>query len=93
VAAPEAGEDFQLIADDYQKFIVPGTFICVIPRRTLWTKLVRIGLTHWQHPSFFAYFPTGCTFEGMLADLYATSTPNPGFNVRLIIEHLRHESK
>ncbi|KDQ27987.1 hypothetical protein PLEOSDRAFT_1097003, partial [Pleurotus ostreatus PC15] len=61
VEAPEAGEDFQKIADDYQKFIIPG-------------------LTHWQHPSFFAFFPTGCTFEGMLADLYASSTMNPGFN-------------
>ncbi|CCM05614.1 uncharacterized protein FIBRA_07843 [Fibroporia radiculosa] len=58
---PEAGEDFDVIADDYQKLIVPG-------------------LTHWQHPSFFAYFPTACTFEGMLGDLYASSTCNPGFN-------------
>lgn len=39
------------------------------------------GLTHWQHPSFFAYFPTACTFEGILGDLYASSTANPGFNV------------
>ncbi|KAF8160873.1 aromatic-L-amino-acid decarboxylase [Crassisporium funariophilum] len=61
LSAPEHGEDFQLIADDYQKLIVPG-------------------LTHWQHPSFFAYFPTACTFEGMLADLYSSSTCNPGFN-------------
>jgi aromatic-L-amino-acid decarboxylase len=58
---PEDGEDFQLIAADYERLIVPG-------------------LTHWQHPSFFAYFPTACTFEGMLADLYASSACNPGFN-------------
>ncbi|PPQ95321.1 hypothetical protein CVT26_008166 [Gymnopilus dilepis] len=58
---PEEGEDFQVIADDYHKFILPG-------------------LTHWQHPSFFAYFPTASTFEGMLGDLYASSIPNPGFN-------------
>ncbi|RDB24903.1 Tyrosine decarboxylase 1 [Hypsizygus marmoreus] len=61
LTAPEKGEDFQVIADDYQKFIVPG-------------------LTHWQHPSFFGYFPTACTFEGIIAELYATSTSNPGFN-------------
>ncbi|KAF5386192.1 hypothetical protein D9615_002288 [Tricholomella constricta] len=61
LTAPEEGEDFQVIADDFQKFIVPG-------------------LTHWQHPSFFGYFPTACTFEGMIADLYATSACNPGFN-------------
>ncbi|KAF4620333.1 hypothetical protein D9613_000357 [Agrocybe pediades] len=59
---PEEGEDFQVIADDYQKLIAPG-------------------LTHWQHPSFFAYFPTSCTFEGILGDLYASSMAcNPGFN-------------
>ncbi|OCH88704.1 aromatic-L-amino-acid decarboxylase [Obba rivulosa] len=58
---PEEGEDFAAIADDYQKYILPG-------------------LTHWQHPSFFAYFPTACTFEGILGDLYSTSTANPGFN-------------
>ncbi|KAF8893891.1 pyridoxal phosphate-dependent transferase [Infundibulicybe gibba] len=60
-SVPEKGEDFNEIANDYQKIIVPG-------------------LTNWQHPSFFAYFPTACTFEGMLADLYSTSTCNPGFN-------------
>ncbi|KAG1818036.1 pyridoxal phosphate-dependent transferase [Suillus subaureus] len=60
-SAPTEGEDFQLIADDYQKHIIPG-------------------LTHWQHPSFFAYFPTSSTFEGILAELYASSTSNPGFN-------------
>lgn len=48
-----------------------------------------IGLTHWQHPSFFAYFPTACTFEGLLADLYSSSTCNPGFNVGL---HLTNDS-
>ncbi|KAF8220587.1 hypothetical protein L208DRAFT_747020 [Tricholoma matsutake] len=58
---PENGEEFQLIADDYERFIIPG-------------------LTHWQHPSFFGYFPAACTFEGMIADLYASSACNPGFN-------------
>ncbi|KAA1472514.1 hypothetical protein DENSPDRAFT_821425 [Dentipellis sp. KUC8613] len=60
-AAPNKGEEWQGIADDYQKLIVPG-------------------LTHWQHPSFFAYFPTACTFEGLLGDIYSSSTCNPGFN-------------
>ncbi|KIM41616.1 hypothetical protein M413DRAFT_445591 [Hebeloma cylindrosporum] len=61
LAPPEEGEDFQVIADDYQKYIIPG-------------------LTHWQHPSFFAYFPAACTFEGILGDLYSSSITNPGFN-------------
>jgi len=55
------GENFQAIADDYQKLIVPG-------------------MSPWQHPSFFAYFPTAGTFESMLGDLYSSSIPTPGFN-------------
>ena len=39
------------------------------------------GITHWQHPSFFAYFPTASTFEGILGELYSSSVSNPGFNV------------
>ena len=38
---------------------------------------------YWQHPSFFAYFPTASTFEAMLGDLLSSSTSNPGFNVHL----------
>ncbi|KAL6306954.1 pyridoxal phosphate-dependent transferase [Sparassis latifolia] len=58
---PEVGEDFEVIADDFQKLIIPG-------------------LTHWQHPSFFAFFPTAGTFESMLGDLLSSSVSNPGFN-------------
>ncbi|KAF9511208.1 hypothetical protein BS47DRAFT_1487046 [Hydnum rufescens UP504] len=42
--------------------------------------LILPGITHWQHPSFFAYFPSNATFPGMLADIYASSVTNPGFN-------------
>ncbi|KXN87356.1 Aromatic-L-amino-acid decarboxylase, partial [Leucoagaricus sp. SymC.cos] len=45
-----------------------------------YSKLILPGLTHWQHPSFFGFFPTGCTFEGMIADLLTSSACNPGFN-------------
>ncbi|KAF9528480.1 aromatic-L-amino-acid decarboxylase [Crepidotus variabilis] len=58
---PEKGEDFQIIADDFQRCIMPG-------------------ITHWTHPSFFAYFPTANSFEGILGDLYASSVSTPGFN-------------
>jgi len=27
------------------------------------------GLTHWQHPNFFAYFPGNTSYSGILADL------------------------
>ncbi|WWC87059.1 uncharacterized protein L201_001944 [Kwoniella dendrophila CBS 6074] len=43
-------------------------------------KLILPGITHWQSPSFFAYFPSNSTFECMLADLYSASVANPGFN-------------
>ncbi|QRW15365.1 aromatic-L-amino-acid decarboxylase [Ceratobasidium sp. AG-Ba] len=59
--APQRGEKFDIIANDFQRLIMPG-------------------ITHWQHPSFFAYFPTANTFEGVLADLLSTSVSNPGFN-------------
>lgn len=42
-----------------------------------------LGMTHWQHPSFFAYFPTASSLEGTIADLYANSLNPAGFNVRL----------
>ncbi|KAF8585535.1 aromatic-L-amino-acid decarboxylase [Ramaria rubella] len=42
--------------------------------------LILPGVTHWQHPSFFAYFPTASTHEGVLGDLYASTVANPGFN-------------
>lgn len=40
-----------------------------------------LGITHWQHGRFFAYFPAISTFESMLAELYSASVCNPGFNV------------
>ncbi|KZP20995.1 hypothetical protein FIBSPDRAFT_891589 [Athelia psychrophila] len=60
-AAPEHGEDWATIAQDYQDLVVPG-------------------LTRWQHPKFFAYFPTSGNFESILGELYAASASNPGFN-------------
>ncbi|KAL7746708.1 hypothetical protein RI367_007988 [Sorochytrium milnesiophthora] len=29
------------------------------------------GITHWQHPNFFAYFPANTSFPAMLADMYS----------------------
>ena len=94
VSPPGEGEDFQVIADDYQKYIMPGKFDDREVTQFLTPPL--IGLTHWQHPSFFAYFPTACTFEGILGDLYASSTANPGFNVcvlpRRFLSFLKHSA-
>lgn len=35
---------------------------------------------NWQHPLFFAWYPTAGTYESMLGDLYSSSVSNPGFN-------------
>lgn len=45
--------------------------------------LIMPGVTHWQHPSFFAYFPAAGTLESIIGDLYAATAMNPGFNVRM----------
>ncbi|PWN47434.1 PLP-dependent transferase [Violaceomyces palustris] len=59
--APEEGEEWVRIEDDYQNVIMPG-------------------ITHWQHPNFYAYFPCNASFEGALADLHCAAISNPGFN-------------
>lgn len=35
-------------------------------------RVVVPGLTHWQHPSWFAYFPTGASGPSVLADLVSS---------------------
>ena len=30
------------------------------------------GITHWNHPSFFAYFPSNTSYASILADLVAS---------------------
>ena len=39
-------------------------------------EIVMPGVTHWQHPNFFAYFPANATPPSMLAD-FLTSTIAP----------------
>jgi aromatic-L-amino-acid/L-tryptophan decarboxylase len=34
--------------------------------------IVRPGITHWQHPSFFAYFPANTSGPAILGDLLAS---------------------
>ena len=49
-AAPEEGEPFERILEDFESVILPG-------------------MTHWQHPSFFAYFPANTSPPSILAEL------------------------
>lgn len=32
-------------------------------------KIILPGITHWQHPSFFAYFPSNSSFPSLLAEM------------------------
>ena len=43
-------------------------------------SIIMPGITHWQHPNFYGYFPCNASFEGAIADLYCASISNPGFN-------------
>ncbi|KAL7342080.1 pyridoxal phosphate-dependent transferase [Rhodotorula toruloides] len=43
-------------------------------------RIILPGITHWQHPNFYAYFPANTTFECILADMYVGAVSNPGFN-------------
>jgi aromatic-L-amino-acid decarboxylase len=35
-------------------------------------RMILPGITHWQHPSFFAYFPANASGPGILGDLLAS---------------------
>ncbi|KAK4689824.1 hypothetical protein P7C73_g271, partial [Tremellales sp. Uapishka_1] len=76
--APDIGEPFEDISADFQSLIMPGT-----PQhlRGRVPTAHRSGITHWQHPKFFAYFPAMTNFESILGELYSASVSNPGFNV------------
>lgn len=78
--APVKGQPFEQITTSFQNDILPGrSSSFVISRPPKPNELS--GITHWQSPNFLAYFPSNSTFESMLADLYAASVSNPGFNV------------
>lgn len=36
-------------------------------------KIILPGMTHWQHPQFFAYFPSGTSGPSVLAEMLASS--------------------
>ncbi len=53
-AAPESGESFDRIFDDFQRVILPG-------------------ITHWNHPGFFAYFAITGSAPGVLAEFLSAA--------------------
>lgn len=36
-------------------------------------KIILPGMTHWQHPQFFAYFPTGASGPSILAEMLSST--------------------
>lgn len=72
--------------------VEPGAIANLVPRKPPTTsedfehimldfdRVILPGITHWQHPSFFAYFPSNSTFESIIADMFAGAVSNPGFN-------------
>ena len=38
------------------------------------------GITHWNHPSFFAYFPSNTSYASVLADLVASGLGAQGMS-------------
>ncbi len=36
-------------------------------------KIIMPGMTHWQHPQFFAYFPTGASGPSILAEMLSST--------------------
>jgi aromatic-L-amino-acid decarboxylase len=51
--APQRGESFDAILQDFEKLILPG-------------------ITHWQSPNFFAYFPSNTSGPSILGDLLSS---------------------
>jgi aromatic-L-amino-acid decarboxylase len=43
-------------------------------------RVVLPGITHWNHPSFFAYFPANTSFASVLADLVAAGLGAQGMS-------------
>ncbi len=43
-------------------------------------ELVLPGITHWNHPSFFAYFPSNTSYASVLADLVAAGLGAQGMS-------------
>lgn len=38
------------------------------------------GIVHWNHPSFYAYFPSGSSYPAVLGDLLSSALNQIGFS-------------
>jgi aromatic-L-amino-acid decarboxylase len=53
-AAPEHGDSFDAILEDFQRILLPG-------------------ITHWNHPNFFAYFAISGSAPGVIAEMLSAA--------------------
>jgi len=72
--------------------VSPGSIMAQLPRECpeegeAWDAvmsdldaIIMPGVTHWQHPSFFGYFPATSSFPGMLGDMLSGALNVIGFN-------------
>lgn len=59
--APEQGESYERLLDDFERLIVPA-------------------VTHWNHPRFFAYFPSSCSPPAVLGEMLAAALNTNGIH-------------
>lgn len=43
-------------------------------------KKIMPGIVHWNHPSFFAYFPSGSSYPSILGDMLSSGLNQIGFS-------------
>lgn len=41
-------------------------------------RIIMPGITHWQHPSFFAYFPANSSYPSVLAEMLTATLAQQG---------------
>ncbi|HEX4152278.1 MAG TPA: pyridoxal-dependent decarboxylase [Steroidobacteraceae bacterium] len=75
-----------------QASVAPGEIIAALPEAAPETpesfdavlrdldSLILPGITHWQHPCFFGYFPTGGSLTSVLGDMLSTAFGVIGLN-------------
>lgn len=88
-------EQYRVIPD-----VEPGYLKTLLPNEAPeegedWKKImedvedkIMPGVTHWQHPRFHAYFPSGNSYPSILGDMLSDAIGCIGFSwVSLIINH------
>lgn len=86
--APTYSEKWEDIMEDMDKVIMPGvSFVVQLGDRGTHTHSqpttqlsTFFQVTHWQSPKFHAYFPTSCSYPGIVGELLSAGLGIVGFN-------------